>query len=88
VNHTYKFISKTCIKTKNKDLVWEDFSRFYELMISMGELEASVFETYPNLTNFVWSWCNYKKNKGIPLEEKHYIGSSNWKFGLRRASSK
>jgi len=31
----------------------EDFSRFYELMISKGELEAYVFETYLDLVNFV-----------------------------------
>jgi hypothetical protein len=60
VNHTYKFISTTCIKIEDKDLVWEDFIGFYELMISRGELEAYVFETYPDLTNFVWSWGDYK----------------------------
>jgi hypothetical protein len=68
--------------------VCEDFSRFYELMISRGELEAYIFETYPDLANFAWSWGDYKKNKGIPLVGKDYIGSSNWKFGLGRASSK
>ncbi len=36
-------------------------------MISRGELEAYAFETYHDLVNFVWSWGDYKKNKGIPL---------------------
>ncbi len=67
MNHTYKFILTTCIKIKNKDLILEDFLGFYELMISRGELEAYAFETYHDLVNFVWSWGDYKKNKGIPL---------------------
>jgi hypothetical protein len=72
VNRTYKFISTTCIKTEDKDLMCEDFSGFYEL-ISRGELEAYVFETYLDLTNFVWFWGDYKKNKGILLVGKDYI---------------
>ncbi len=63
VNCTHKFNLTTYTKIENKDLVWEDFSRFYELMTSKGELEAYVFETYPNLVDFVWSWDDHKKYK-------------------------
>jgi len=57
-------------------------------MISRGELEAYAFETYLDLTNFVWSWGDYKKNKDIPLVGNDYMGSSNWNLGLGGASSK
>jgi hypothetical protein len=49
------------------------FLRFYEFMISRGELEAYVFETYLDLTNFVWSWGDYKNNRNIPLMGKNHI---------------
>ncbi len=68
--------------------MWEDFSSFYEFMILGGEHEAYVFETYLDLTNFVWFWGDYKKNKGIPLVGKGYIGIFRCKLGLRRASSR
>ncbi len=55
VNYTYKFILTTYTLIENKGLVWEDFSRFYELMTSKGELKSYDFETYLNLANFVWS---------------------------------
>ncbi len=88
MNHIYKFISIACTKTENKDLVWEDFLRFYEFMISRGELEAYVFETYIDLTNFVWSWGDYMNNNGIPLMGKDHTIPSSWRFDLRGASSK
>jgi hypothetical protein len=43
----------TYIKIKDKDLVWEKILGLYEFMISRGELEAYVFETYLDLANFV-----------------------------------
>jgi hypothetical protein len=53
VKCTYKFILTTYIKIKDKDLVWEKILGLYEFMISRGELEAYVFETYLDLANFV-----------------------------------
>ncbi len=88
MNHTYRFIPITYTEIENKDLVWQDFSRFYDFMISGGELEAYVFETYLDLTNFVWSWGDYMKNKGILLMGKDCIGLSRLRLGLGRVSSK
>jgi hypothetical protein len=88
LNHTYRFIPITCTKIENKDLVWQDFSRFYDFMISGGEIEAYVFETYHDLINFVWSWGDYRKNKGILLVGKDYICLSKLRLGLGRVSSK
>jgi hypothetical protein len=82
------FIPITYIEIENKDLVWQDFSRFYEFMISGGELEVYVFETYLDLINFVWSWGDYMKNKGILLVGKDYICLSKLRLGLGRVSSK
>jgi hypothetical protein len=42
----------TYTNIKDKDLVWEDFSGFYELTTLRGELEAYAFKTYPNLMDF------------------------------------
>lgn len=36
VNRTYKFILTIYTKIENKDLVWDNFLRFYELMTSKG----------------------------------------------------
>jgi hypothetical protein len=89
VNRTYKFILTIYTKIENKDLVWDNFLRFYELMTSRGELEAYVFETYLNLVDFVWSWGYYKKHKGIPLVGKDYIICPfNYKLGPGGVSSK
>jgi hypothetical protein len=57
-------------------------------MISGGELEACVFETYLDLTNFVWSWGDYMKNKCILLVGKDCIGLSRLRLGVGRVSSK
>ncbi len=68
--------------------MWEDFLGFYEFMISRGEHEAYVFETYPDLTNFGWFWGDYRKNKGITLVGKECIGISRCRLSLGKASLK
>jgi len=68
--------------------VWEDFLGFCEFMISRGEHEAYVFETYPDLTNFGWFWGDYRKNKGITLVGKECIGISRCRLSLGKASLK
>jgi hypothetical protein len=88
VNCIHKFIPIAYTKTEDKDVVLEDFLGLYEFMISRGELEAHVFETYLDLANFVWSWRDYMNNKGIPLVGKDYISPSSWRLDLGRASSK
>ncbi len=88
LNHTYRFIRIAYTEIENKDLVWEDFLGFYEFMILGGEVEAYVFETYPELMNFVWSWGDYRNNKGVLLVGKDCIGLFRWRLGLGRASSK
>jgi hypothetical protein len=53
--------------------VWEDFLGFYEVMTSRGEFEAYAFKTYLDLMDFVCSWGDYRKHKGIPLMGKLYM---------------
>jgi hypothetical protein len=45
----------------------DELSYFHALITSSTKLKSYALETYPNLTNFLYSWFLFKKKKGIPL---------------------
>jgi len=64
--------------------VWKDFSNFWDLINKDDELTSYVIESYFDLIDFLWSWVDYKKDKGIPLLGKERVGPTCYKLGLKR----
>jgi hypothetical protein len=43
INHSYVFLPTTCTSTQDIDLVWDDFSKFYNLIyFSVAILEHAI----------------------------------------------
>jgi hypothetical protein len=68
------------------NLVWEDFSNFWDLISKNDKLTSYVIESRPNLTIFLWSWVDYRKDKNIPLLGKEHIGLTCYRLGPRGSS--
>jgi len=71
INHTLRFTCTTYTSTKNINFMWKDFLGFYVLIYFIEPLETYVFLLYPNITNCLYSWVVFRKEKGIsPLVPK------------------
>jgi hypothetical protein len=62
----------TCTSTKDVDLNWDDFVKFYNLIYSIVALLEHVIAKVLDLLHFLDSWVVYRKKKGIPLVELHH----------------
>jgi hypothetical protein len=50
---------------KNINFMWKDFLGFYILINFIEPLETYLFLLYPNITNCLYSWVVFRKEKGI-----------------------
>jgi hypothetical protein len=80
-NHSLLYTPIICTKTKNQNLVWDDFEQFYALIISSQQLEIYAFQTYPSLSYFLKSWTKFKKFKFVPLVGPDNTPPTRWKLG-------
>jgi hypothetical protein len=67
VNHSYTFFPIGCTTTKNVDLNWDDFAKFYKLLYFNIIIYEQAIIKFIDLLNFLDSWVVYK-------EEKHTLG--------------
>jgi hypothetical protein len=81
VNDMYRFIPTICTSTIDINLMWEDFSNFWDFINKNNELTSNAIETYLDLIDFLWSWVDYRKDKGKPLLGKECIGPTCYKLG-------
>ncbi len=76
-------ISTACTSTIDVTLVWADFAKFYELLVSSEELETYALEHYLDLTNFLIFWSSYRKHRFILLVGLERTPLNAWKLGSR-----
>jgi hypothetical protein len=84
VNCTYQFILIACTSTSDINLMWKNFSSFWDLISKDDELTSYAIEFYLDLIDFLWSWVDYKKDKCIRLLGKERIGLTCYMLGPRR----
>jgi hypothetical protein len=61
--------------------MWQDFSNFWDFINKNNKLTSYAIETYLDLIDFLWSWVDYRKDKGKPLLGKECIGPTCYKLG-------
>jgi hypothetical protein len=65
VNCSFKFTPISCTTTTNEDLSWEDFVNLFEFISKFWQTKEHANETYLEQIQFLSSWFNFKKYKGI-----------------------
>jgi len=74
-----------CTTRINFNLVWpKEFLDFYALIFSTIKLKEHAFMTYPNLTWFLSSWLNYRRNESLPLFKPKCTPPLKLEVGARR----
>jgi hypothetical protein len=66
-----------------QELAWENFEEFWKLIFEIFVQKAHAIEKYHNLIEFVWSWFDFKNNKGIPLVWPKCEPPIWWRLGPR-----
>ncbi len=56
INHFYIFIPTTCTTTKDVNLDWNDFAKFYKLLYSTITIHECALAKFSNLLHFVDYW--------------------------------
>jgi hypothetical protein len=67
INHSYAFVPTTCTTTKDVDLDWDDFAKFYKLLYFTITIHEHVIIKFLDLLHLQDSWVVYKEEKNIPL---------------------
>jgi hypothetical protein len=67
INRSYIIFPTTCTTTKDVDLDWDDFAKFYKLLYFTIAIHEHVIIKFPNLLYLLNSWVVYKEEKCIPL---------------------
>jgi hypothetical protein len=82
---TIKYTPTTYTTTTNEDLNWIDFSNiFYLININVLTREYGLHK-YFELTHFLFSWFEHRKDKGVPLVRPNCIPPSFWRLGLGKS---
>jgi hypothetical protein len=63
--------------------MWKDFKDFYKLIASIGFLWEHAFAKKLALTQFLFSWVEFRKSKGIPILGPNFEPPTPWKLGRR-----
>jgi hypothetical protein len=67
-----RFTPTTYTSTKEINFMQPDLLSFYILISFIEPLETYVFLLYPNITDCLYSWVVFRKEKGIsPMVPKH-----------------
>ncbi len=61
------FIPTACTKTKDENLVLLDFENWFHFISNVGNKKQYAQVTHPELTKFLYSWFDFKKNESIPF---------------------
>ncbi len=84
INHSYTFLPVPCTTTKDVDLDWDDFVKFYKLLHSTIVIHECVVAKFPNLLHFLYYWVVYKEEKntlGTCYNALHQVA---WGLGVRK----
>ncbi len=81
INHSYIFLSITYTTTKDVDIDWNDFAKFYKLLYFTITIHEHVLAKFSNLLHFLDSWVVNREEKGIPLVGLKHTPPSCWRLG-------
>ncbi len=82
--HTIKYIPIACTTTIDENLDWTDFVSIFDLINTSVFTYEHASNKFINLTHFLFSWYEHKKDKGIPLVGLEHMPSSFWRLGPRK----
>jgi hypothetical protein len=74
--HSWRFIPIACTTIIYHNLIWKDFSIFFNFYFNFDILKWHVDQTYPTLIKFYFSLVDYKENKCIPLKARPILPTS------------
>jgi hypothetical protein len=57
----------TYIETIDENFFWSNFEDWFNFIPNARKKKQYTQVTYFELTNFLYSWFDFKKNEGIPL---------------------
>jgi hypothetical protein len=76
---TIKDTPTTCTTTIDEDLGWIHFASIFDFINTSVFTSEHALNKFPNLTHFLFSWFEHRKNKGTPLVEPKHMAPSFWK---------
>jgi hypothetical protein len=82
INRSYTFLLTTCT-TKNVDLNWDGFVKFYKLLYSIVAIHEHAITKFLDLLHFLDIWVVYREEKNIALVGPNHIPPSYWRLGPR-----
>ncbi len=65
--HTIRYTLIACTTTNDEDLDKIDFANIFDLINTNVLTHEYGLHKYPELTHFLFSWFEHRKDKGIPL---------------------
>jgi len=61
--------------------MWKDFEDFYKVIASTGFLWEHALANFLALTQFSFSWVEFKKSRNVPLLRLNFEPPTPWKLG-------
>jgi len=83
--HTIRYIPIAYTTTIDEDLDWINFVNIFDLINTNVLTHKYGLHKYPELTHFLFSWFEHRKDKGIPQAGLDCIPPSFWRLGPRKS---
>jgi len=81
---TIKYIPASCTITTDEDLGWTNLANIYDIINTCVFTYEHALHKFLNLTHFLFSWFEHRKDKGIPLVELKHMPPRFWRLGPRK----